>query len=177
MRMHTGLVVFDKLKIFSVFSGTPCKYTTPLHGLGALVPTVFHPGCDDIHCKKVQVDDAKKVASEASAVVLVMGSNQAIEREALDRADLMLPGQQQVLVSAVASVSKGPVILVIMSGGGIDVQFARDDPKVTSILWVGFPGQAGGAAIADVIVGHYNPSKANASHAHALIRTLLTSMK
>ncbi|CAA2933820.1 beta-xylosidase alpha-L-arabinofuranosidase 2-like [Olea europaea subsp. europaea] len=140
------------------YEGVPCKYTTPLQGLTASVATVYQPGCADISCGTAQVDEAKKVAAAADAVVLIMGSDQSIETESKDRVDITLPGQQSILVSAVANVSKGPVILVIMSGGGMDVQFAKDDPKVTSILWVGFPGEAGGAAIADVIFGNYNPS-------------------
>ncbi|KAL2231457.1 beta-xylosidase/alpha-L-arabinofuranosidase 2 [Sesamum indicum] len=140
------------------YEGTPCKYTTPLQGLTASTATVYQPGCADVSCGSAQVDAAKKIAAAADAVVLVMGSDQSIERESLDRVDITLPGQQQLLVTEVAKVSKGPVILVIMSGGGMDVQFAKDDPKVTSILWVGFPGEAGGAAIADVIFGYYNPS-------------------
>ncbi|KAL0422351.1 UNVERIFIED_CONTAM: Beta-xylosidase/alpha-L-arabinofuranosidase 2 [Sesamum latifolium] len=139
------------------YEGTPCKYTTPLQGLTASVPTVYQPGCADVSCATAQVDDAKKIASTADAVVLVMGSDQSIERESLDRVNITLPGEQQNLITEVAKVSKGPVILVIMSGGGMDVQFAKDDPKITSILWVGFPGEAGGAAIADVIYGYYNP--------------------
>ncbi|PIN13638.1 Non-reducing end alpha-L-arabinofuranosidase [Handroanthus impetiginosus] len=140
------------------YEGNPCKYTTPLQGLAVSVATVYQPGCADVPCGTAQVDAAKKVAAAADAVVLVMGSDDKIEKESLDRVDITLPGQQQLLVSAVANVSKGPVILVIMSGGGMDVQFAKDDPKITSILWVGFPGEAGGAAIADVIFGLYNPS-------------------
>jgi hypothetical protein len=46
-----------------------------------------------------------------------------------------------------------------MSGGGMDVSFAKTNNKITSILWVGYPGEAGGAAIADVIFGYHNPSK------------------
>lgn len=140
------------------YEGTPCKYTSPLQGLTASVATVYQPGCADTSCATAQVDAAKKVAAAADAVVLVMGSDQSIEKESLDRVKITLPGQQQLLVSEVAKVSKGPVILVIMSGGGMDVQFAKDDPKITSILWVGFPGEAGGAAIADVVFGLYNPS-------------------
>ncbi|KAL2460459.1 Beta-D-xylosidase 4 [Abeliophyllum distichum] len=140
------------------YEGTPCKYTTPLQGLTASVATVYQPGCADVSCATAQVDEAKKVAATADAVVLIMGSDLSIEAEAKDRLDITLPGQQSILVTAVANVSKGPVILVIMSGGGMDVQFAKDDPKITSILWVGFPGEAGGAAIADVIFGYYNPS-------------------
>ncbi|KAL7119435.1 hypothetical protein ACP275_02G062700 [Erythranthe tilingii] len=140
------------------YFGTPCEYTTPLKGLTAYVPTVYHSGCNRIFCDVAQVDETKKIASTADAVVLVMGSNQSIEAEGLDRENITLPGQQQLLISEVAKVAKGPVILVIMTGGGMDVQFAKEDPKITAILWVGFPGEAGGAAIADVIFGSHNPS-------------------
>ncbi|CAA0831044.1 Beta-D-xylosidase 4 [Striga hermonthica] len=140
------------------YEGSPCKYTTPLQGLTASVHTVYHPGCADVSCGSAQVDAAKNIAAAADAVVLVMGSDQSIERESLDRVSITLPGQQQLLISQVANVSKGPVILVIMSGGGMDIQFAKDNPKISSIMWVGFPGEAGGAAIADVIFGYYNPS-------------------
>ncbi|KAK4476879.1 hypothetical protein RD792_016043 [Penstemon davidsonii] len=140
------------------YEGTPCKYTTPLQGLTASVATMYASGCADVSCGTANVDEAKRIAATADAVVLVVGSDQSIETESKDRVDITLPGQQQILISEVANVSKGPVILVIMSGGGMDVQFAKDDPKISSILWVGFPGEAGGAAIADVIFGHYNPS-------------------
>ncbi|XP_059653356.1 beta-xylosidase/alpha-L-arabinofuranosidase 2-like [Cornus florida] len=139
------------------YEGTPCKYTTPLQGLTASVATTYAPGCANVGCSVAQVDDAKKLAASADATVLVMGTDQSIEAESRDRIDLTLPGQQQLLITAVANVSKGPVILVIMSGGGMDIQFAKDNPKITSILWVGFPGEAGGAAMADVIFGYFNP--------------------
>lgn len=90
--------------------------------------------------------------------MIVVGASLAIEAESLDRVNIVLPGQQQLLVSEVANASRGPVILVIMSGGGMDVSFAKANDKITSILWVGYPGEAGGAAIADVIFGFYNPS-------------------
>ena len=99
------------------------------------------------------------MAAAADATVLVMGADQSIEAESRDRIDLTLPGQQQLLITQVAKASKGPVVLVIMSGGGFDITFAKNDDKITSILWVGYPGEAGGAAIADIIFGHYNPSK------------------
>lgn len=90
-----------------------------------------------------------------------MGADQSIEAESRDRVDLYLPGQQSLLVAAVANVSRGPVILVIMSGGGMDITFAKDNDKISSIVWVGYPGQAGGAALADLIFGAYNPSKSS----------------
>lgn len=112
-----------------------------------------------MQCTSAQLDDAKKIAASADATVLVVGASLAIEAESLDRVNILLPGQQQILVTEVANASKGPVVLVIMSGGGMDVSFAKSNDKITSILWVGYPGEAGGAAIADVIFGFHNPSK------------------
>jgi beta-D-xylosidase 4 len=89
--------------------------------------------------------------------VLIVGGDLSLEAESLDRTSLLLPGQQQQLVSQVAKAARGPVILVIMSGGPFDISFAKDDDKISGILWVGYPGEAGGAAIADVIFGAYNP--------------------
>jgi len=80
-----------------------------------------------------------------------------VEAEGLDRSSLLLPGRQAELISAVARASKGPVVLVLMSGGPIDIAFALNDPRIAAILWAGYPGQAGGQAIADVIFGHHNP--------------------
>ena len=110
-------------------------------------------------CGTAQIDEAKKAAAAADATVLVVGIDQSIEAEGRDRIDIRLPGQQPLLITEVAKASKGNVILVIMSGGGFDISFAKNDDKITSILWVGYPGEAGGAAIADVIFGSYNPSK------------------
>ncbi|XP_018497898.2 beta-xylosidase/alpha-L-arabinofuranosidase 1 [Pyrus x bretschneideri] len=140
------------------YEGTPCKYTTILQGLSASVTTNYVAGCANVACGTAQVDDATKIAASADATILVMGADQSIERESLDRIDLLLPGQQTLLVTEVAKAAKGPVILVIMSGGGFDITFAKNDTKITSILWVGYPGEAGGAAVADVVFGQYNPS-------------------
>ncbi|KAL4580839.1 hypothetical protein LXL04_017044 [Taraxacum kok-saghyz] len=140
------------------YAGVPCKYTSPLEGLSEYVKTTYAEGCD-IKCNSTtNFEKAKKVASEADAVVLVMGTDLSIEHEARDRTEIILPGQQNLLASEVAHAAKGPVILVVMSGGGMDVDFAKCDEKITSILWVGFPGQEGGGALADVIFGRFNPS-------------------
>lgn len=142
-------------------TGTPCKYTTPLQGLTAYVPTVYQPGCLNVGCtgSSLQLDNAKKSAAAADATILIVGADQSVEAESRDRVDIHLPGQQELLITQVTNVSKGPVILIIMSGGPMDVSFAKDNDRIPGILWVGYPGQAGGAAIADIIFGRYNPSK------------------
>lgn len=50
------------------------------------------------------------------------------------------------------------MILVLLSGGPLDVTFAQANPKIGAILWAGYPGQAGGLAIAKVLFGDHNPS-------------------
>ncbi|VAH38123.1 unnamed protein product [Triticum turgidum subsp. durum] len=142
------------------YEGTPCKYTTPLQGLGANVNTVYQPGCTNVGCSgnSLQLSTAVAAAASADVTVLVVGADQSIERESLDRTSLLLPGQQTQLVSAVANASRGPVILVVMSGGPFDISFAKASDKISAILWVGYPGEAGGAAIADILFGSHNPS-------------------
>ncbi|XP_028801835.1 beta-xylosidase/alpha-L-arabinofuranosidase 2 [Neltuma alba] len=140
------------------YEGSPCTVISPFQGLTALVPTSYAAGCPDVKCASALLDDAKNIAASADATVLVVGADQSIEAESLDRVSILLPGQQQLLVTEIANAAKGPVILVIMSGGGMDVSFAKSNDKISSILWVGYPGQAGGAAIADVIFGFHNPS-------------------
>lgn len=140
------------------YAGVACGYTTPLQGIRRYAKTVHHPGCNDVFCNGNQQFNAAEVAARhADATVLVMGLDQSIEAEFRDRKGLLLPGYQQELVSRVARASRGPTILVLMSGGPIDVSFAKNDPRIGAILWVGYPGQAGGAAIADVLFGTANP--------------------
>jgi xylan 1,4-beta-xylosidase len=50
------------------------------------------------------------------------------------------------------------VVLVIMSGGAVCLGMYKDDDRVNAIYFVGYPGQSGGEAIAEVIYGDYNPS-------------------
>ncbi|KAL2464180.1 Beta-D-xylosidase 1 [Forsythia ovata] len=140
------------------YAGVACGYTTPLQGIARYVKTIHQVGCIGVACNdNRQFGMAEGAARQADATVLVVGLDQSIEAEARDRVGLLLPGHQQELVSRVAKASRGPVVLVIMSGGPIDVTFAKNDPKIGAILWVGYPGQAGGTAIADVLFGTTNP--------------------
>ena len=92
-------------------------------------------------------------------MVVVAGLDETQEREDLDRVSLLLPGKQQDLVNAVAAASKRPIVLVLMGGGPLDVSSAKIDPRIASILWIGYPGEAGGWALAEVLFGKFNPGK------------------
>ncbi|KAF3436530.1 hypothetical protein FNV43_RR23622 [Rhamnella rubrinervis] len=140
------------------YAGVACGYTSPLQGIGKYTRTIHQPGCADVACVRDQMFGAAiDAARGADATVLFMGLNQSIEAETRDRTDLLLPGRQQELVSKVAAAARGPTILVLMSGGPIDVSFTNNDPHIAGILWAGYPGQAGGAAIADIVFGFSNP--------------------
>ncbi|OAE24539.1 hypothetical protein AXG93_2415s1180 [Marchantia polymorpha subsp. ruderalis] len=141
------------------YAGVPCEYITPLQGLQTYVDLLlYEPGCWDISCQDGGlIGAAAAIASSADAVVIVAGIDQTQEQETLDRTSLLLPGQQQSLIETVANSSKGPVILVIMSGGAVDISFAKFNPQIHGILWVGYPGQGGGQALADILFGHRNP--------------------
>ncbi|XP_009378701.1 probable beta-D-xylosidase 2 [Pyrus x bretschneideri] len=146
------------LTMIGNYAGVACGYTTPLQGLGSFARTIHQWGCADVACANSTLFGAAIDASrEADATVLVMGLDQSIEAEFRDRAGLLLPGGQQDLISKVAAASKGPTILVLMSGGPVDVSLANNDPRIGGIVWAGYPGQAGGAAIARVLFGITNP--------------------
>ncbi|KAH9295348.1 hypothetical protein KI387_038936, partial [Taxus chinensis] len=141
------------------YAGIPCRYITPLEGLSKETTTIYKPGCENVNCiwNPNLVKDAALAASQADATVIIVGADQSIEREMIDRVSLLLPGRQAQMVIETAKVSRGPVILVVMSGGPMDISFAKHYDKISSILWVGYPGQAGGKALADVIFGRHNP--------------------
>ncbi|BBN01511.1 beta-glucosidase [Marchantia polymorpha subsp. ruderalis] len=148
----------EEFRMLGSYAGIPCTYITPAQGLSMFVSNIdYQAGCSSIFCEEDDFSDASEAALGADAVVIVVGLSLSEEKEGLDRTSLLLPGHQQELVSSVARASKGPVVLVIMSGGPVDVSFAKDDPNIGSILWVGYPGQAGGQALAEIIFGERNP--------------------
>jgi len=108
---------------------------------------------------------ALDAARQSEAVVMFLGLSPRLEGEEMkvpvagfaggDRVDLGLPAVQQALLEKVAALGK-PVVLVLLNGSALAVNWARD--AVPGILEAWYPGQAGGAAIADVLFGDYNPA-------------------
>ncbi|KAF0895931.1 hypothetical protein E2562_017573 [Oryza meyeriana var. granulata] len=175
LKNDAGILPLDRTKVASAavigpnandpaalngnYFGPPCETTTPLQGVQRYVNGVrFLAGCDSPACGFAATGQAVALASSSDYVILFMGLSQDQEKEGLDRTSLLLPGKQQSLITAVASAAKRPVILVLLTGGPVDVTFAKNNPKIGAILWAGYPGQAGGLAIAKVLFGDHNPS-------------------
>ena len=97
-------------------------------------------------------------------VVLCLGLDENLEGEegdtgnsyaSGDKKDLELPESQRELLEAVAGCGK-PVVLCMMSGSAIDMQFAAE--HVNAILQVWYPGARGGKAAAEILFGACSPS-------------------
>lgn len=144
--------------------GVPCRYVSPIEGFSAFGEVKYEMGCGDVACKNDSlIFPAMEAAREADATILVVGLDLSVESEGRDRVDLLLPGYQNLLINQVSKASKGPVILVIMTAGGVDISFAKESTNIQSILWAGYPGQEGGRAIADIVFGKHNPGE-NLNH-------------
>ncbi|MFD7028900.1 beta-glucosidase [Streptomyces sp. NPDC059917] len=99
------------------------------------------------------IAEAVAAAREADTAVVVVATTERVESEGFDRTDLELPGRQNDLVRAVAAVNPNTVV-VINTGSPVELPW-RDE--VAAILLTWFPGQEGGAALADVLLGEREP--------------------
>jgi beta-glucosidase len=109
--------------------------------------------------------EALDAARQADAVVVVLGLSPRLEGEEMrvpvegfqggDRVSLDLPRVQEDLLRKIVALGK-PVVLVLLNGSALAVNWARD--HVPAIVEAWYPGQAGGTALADVLFGDYNPA-------------------
>lgn len=102
-----------------------------------------------------KIQEAVEVARQADLSIVVLGLSQRLEGEGGDKKDIDLPKQQTELLKAIKATGK-PVVLVINAGSALAIKWAKE--HIDAILNVGYPGQEGGHALADVIFGDYNPS-------------------
>ncbi|MFI8421696.1 glycoside hydrolase family 3 protein [Streptomyces sp. NPDC085479] len=99
------------------------------------------------------IAEAVEAARAADTAVVVVATTERVESEGFDRKDLALPGRQDDLVRAVAAANPNTVV-VVNAGSPVELPW-RDD--VAAILLGWFPGQEGGAALADVLTGAEEP--------------------
>ena len=99
-------------------------------------------------------DAAVAAARTARTVVLFLGLPAAEESEGFDRSRLDLPQAQVQLLRAVAAVN--PRLVVVLANGGA-VTVTGWDAQAPAILETWLPGQAGGSAVADVLLGVVEP--------------------
>ncbi|MBK8477936.1 MAG: glycoside hydrolase family 3 C-terminal domain-containing protein [Opitutaceae bacterium] len=109
--------------------------------------------------------EALAVAKNADVIVFVGGLSAQLEGEEMevdydgftggDRLGIELPELQQRLLEKLHATGK-PVVFVNLSGSAIAMPWAAEN--LNAILQAWYPGQAGGTAVADVLLGTYNPA-------------------
>jgi beta-glucosidase len=150
------------------------NFVTPLAGirqkLGSRVEVVYREGCPVVDERfpesdayrepptdKVRADiEATVVAArDVDVIVAVLGEVEEISQESASRISLDLPGNQQDLLEALRGTGK-PLVVVLSNGRPLSVNWAAKHVPAIVEMW--FPGESGGAALADVLFGDYNPS-------------------
>jgi len=158
------------------YFGQPSQYVTPLSGIrevaGPGVRILYAEGCDlttttpGFWGEKPTSGFAEAIAAveRADVAIMCLGISPKLEGEegavansdgGGDRVSLELPGMQEELLKAVATVGK-PVILVIFNGSPLAINWAQEE--IPAIIEAWYPGEEGGRALAEVIFGDYNPA-------------------
>lgn len=152
------------------YHGTPKHYVTPLQDIKNIVPkstkVYFSKGCEhvsEMESNELLHQEALDVADKAEIIIACLGLTGKFEGEEGfvlgplkgDRKDLNLPSSQEILLREICSLGK-PVILILMNGGAMSINFAKEN--VPAIIETWYPGEKGGKAISDVLFGNLNPS-------------------
>ncbi len=107
------------------------------------------------------IQEAVTLAKQVDRVILVLGENEAICREAWssehlgDATCLRLAGQQQELLTQLLATGT-TTILVLQNGRPLVLSDFVDDIPAIIEMW--YLGQEGGAALADIVFGKCAPS-------------------
>lgn len=101
------------------------------------------------------IDEAVSLAQRADVALLHLALPSFKESEGYDRPDLELSEPQIALIQAVTAVQPNSVVIL---NNGAPVVMSRWIEDVAAVLESWTMGQAGGGAIADILMGKVNPS-------------------
>jgi beta-glucosidase len=135
------------------------EYTHKAKLFGAGITLNWMPAID------AEREAAVAAAKQADVVVAFVGLSPDLEGEEMpvhvkgfdggDRTSIELPGVQEKLLEAVAATGK-PLVVVLMNGSALAVDWAKQHANAIVEAW--YPGEQGGAAIANVLTGKVNPA-------------------
>ncbi len=118
---------------------------------------------------EASLKEAEEAARNADVAIIFAGTNDKIERETLDRTALTLPPVQGELIRRVRAANPRTV-LVLQNGGPISLaptqieyltgytfpgDKSAEAPAILDMFWA---GEEGANAVADVLLGDYNPA-------------------
>jgi beta-glucosidase len=141
----------------------PPTRVSPLDGLtaklGDRVKIEYTRGCDNDPDQSItdaenEIAKAVELAKRADIAVIFAGMPKGYESEGHDRPNMNLPGPQTELIKEVTGVNVRTVV-VLNCGAPVTMPWLDD---VSAVLLAFYPGQEGGHAIADILMGDVNPS-------------------
>ncbi len=164
-----GPNAMDTMVLLGNYNGYAPEMTTILAGITAKVDAgtqvQWSKGCDLFGDRPIstEVNFLTSYNPPVDAVVAVLGYSATLEGEegvaegggSGDRWQYGLPGRQLEYLQSLKKLGK-PLILVVTGGSPIDLTWAKE--HCDAILFVWYPGEQGGNAVADVLFGDYNPA-------------------
>lgn len=113
-----------------------------------------------------EYEQAVAIASQADVAIVVVGIDASVEKEALDRTDVLLPGAQQQLILDIATnraaaghTKQGGMVVVLINGGPISCDWLRTSTLLPIAVVEAFEGgQEAGSALGATLYGFNNPS-------------------
>lgn len=157
--LDTGdMVLIGEMARTMRYQGAGSSHINPtkLTSLCDALPNVpFAAGCDGKGTvTKESLHEAVKAAKRAKVAVVCVGLPDIYESEGFDRATMSMPEGQMRLIETVAAANPNTVV-VLFCGSVVETPWLD---KVKAVLYMGLPGQAGGAAATNLLTGKVNPS-------------------
>jgi beta-glucosidase len=139
-------------------AGDWSKSVTMLEGLKKKLPNarfIYSKGAEIEGTDTKGFAEAVRAARQADVVIMGLGEAFWMSGEAASRSEIDLPGVQEELVKEIHKTGK-PIVAVLMNGRPLTINWLEEN--VDAILETWYLGTTTGDAIADVLVGDYNPS-------------------
>jgi beta-glucosidase len=149
------------------YNGIPTHTVSVLEGLKAEFSSdtiTYVPGTQFLRKEASSAAEAVAAARDADVVVAVVGITSELEGEEMqvnvegfkggDRTSLDLPKPELDLLEAVAATGK-PLVVVLTNGSALGVNWAQEHANAILEAW--YPGEEGGAAVAETLSGRNNP--------------------
>ena len=153
-----GIALIGEMARTMRYQGAGSSHINPtrLTTLCDAMPGVpFAAGCDvKGTVTEESLREAAETAKQAKIAVVCVGLPDIYESEGFDRETMAMPEGHIRLIETVAAANPNTVV-VLFCGCAVEMPWLD---KVKAVLYMGLPGQAGGAAAASLLTGKANPS-------------------
>ena len=154
--------------LLGTYAGCSGNMVTILEGIVERAPVgiavEYRPGCQLVHANENPQDWVFFEAGKCELVIAVMGLSPLVEGEegdagmsadCGDRGDSGLPAVQMEFLEKIRKRARK---LVVVLASGSPVTSPRLHEMADALVWTGYPGEAGGTAVANILFGAVNPS-------------------